>query len=825
MKFNVTLLLLLSSVVSLAQSSVGEAVVSIQSGTWNEPSTWDCTCIPDVQHEVTVMSGHQVEAQAGDTVRAESVAIDNGGILVLPTTSMIEVSSSWASEGTVDGQGWVVFVGEGPHDCGPAVLDRIDLGEGTTQIVDTLVVTSELHISDAELTTNGLLVLEGESGLTSSGGVVTGELTRRFDWDKINPYTHMMGSGVSGSTAESFLGLPGAVYVKSWQETGTSYTTLVEEDELTVGTGYSCALPSGSYAYSISGEPVTEAQIQVTGEAPNSFWRGWNLLCNPLTGFVDLNLATESGPGAQGATYQWVDSLLTYTAQVAGVGTFGSKGILFPGDAFWTIADTTYSLDFTPSCLVPRSTLELQSSSPSSGLLAMEMKNGSSREQCSVGLDGGHASEYDRLEDAMFSSAFRGRNNLDIYTHTSDSIPVMVNATHGDAQVIPVYIKAGNGEELTINMPSVPENFCLALEDIETGLTEGIEPGFSYNFTCNSSSDHHRFNLIVGGTIAAEVTSASCATATNGTVVVSVPDQTSTLTLVDINGEAAGTFVGDPSGGVFADLAEGIYVLTALTEGCMDLTREVEVNSNAAGDVAFEVQAMPDHIGCYDDHGGIALDMDGGQAPYSVEWEHGDTGTSIEVEQAGVFFAVITDAHGCSDSASVEVLEAPQVVAEMDAESTVVALVGGEAEVSFNNISTGATSHQWSFGDGGSSSEMSPTHVYTEPGSYTVGLNAWNDYCSDTYQVVVTVEVVSSIGEAVNAIDPTLQRTSSGWSLNHPQEVFSAEVYDLTGRVVMSMQGAPGVPLIIDAGAMPVVSLIRWYGEQTGRQKTWRVAR
>ena len=161
----------------------------------------------------------------------------------------------------------------------------------------------------------------------------------------------------------------------------------------------------------------------------------------------------------------------------------------------------------------------------------------------------------------------------------------------------------------------------------------------------------------------------------------------------------------------------------------------------------------------------------------------------------------------------------------MDAESTVVALVSGEAEVSFNNISTGATSHQWSFGDGGSSSELSPTHVYTEPGSYTVGLNAWNDYCSDTYQVVVTVEVVSSIGEAVNAIDPTLQRISAGWSLNHPQEVFSAEVYDLTGRVVMSMQGAPGVPLIIDAGAMPAVSLIRWYGEQTGRQKTWRVAR
>ena len=48
-----------------------------------------------------------------------------------------------------------------------------------------------------------------------------------------------------------------------------------------------------------------------------------------------------------------------------------------------------------------------------------------------------------------------------------------------------------------------------------------------------------------------------------------------------------------------------------------------------------------------------------GYAPYTVMWDHGAEGASIEVTEAGVFNAVITDAAGCADSTSVEVLAAP----------------------------------------------------------------------------------------------------------------------------------------------------------------------
>jgi PKD repeat protein len=49
--------------------------------------------------------------------------------------------------------------------------------------------------------------------------------------------------------------------------------------------------------------------------------------------------------------------------------------------------------------------------------------------------------------------------------------------------------------------------------------------------------------------------------------------------------------------------------------------------------------------------------------------------------------------------------------------------------VSFQNTSSDADRFTWSFGDGNSSNETNPTHVYAEPGLYDVSLNAQNRYC------------------------------------------------------------------------------------------------
>jgi PKD repeat protein len=48
-------------------------------------------------------------------------------------------------------------------------------------------------------------------------------------------------------------------------------------------------------------------------------------------------------------------------------------------------------------------------------------------------------------------------------------------------------------------------------------------------------------------------------------------------------------------------------------------------------------------------------------------------------------------------------------------------------EYTFTNASTGATSYEWDFGDGNTSTEESPTHVYDTHNIYTVTLTATND--------------------------------------------------------------------------------------------------
>ncbi len=799
-------------------------VASTNSGLWTDPSNWDCDCVPEASYEVTILGGHAIEVVAADTVRVKSMSISAGGALTLSDDVRFELTASLASNGDLHGSGRVAFVGEGPQTCGPAVLKFLDCGMGQLTFVDWVKVTSVLDLSTANVSTEGFLVLEGDAGITSAGGTLSGNVERRFDWNKTSPYTYQMGTGMQGVTASSILDQPDAAYVKQWLEAGTTYLSLVGTDTLLNGEGYTCSLPVGTYSYLFEGEAVLNADLALSAEAASASWRGWNLMSNPLTGFVDLAATSTAGPGSLGALYQWVDTLQTWVAQVDGVGQYGRAGILAPGEAFWTIADTAFSWSFDEASLVEESAWKTQSGRLPDGLLALEINDGLMTEQCAIHFGGGNAA-FDRSEDAPFSAAFRGRNNLDFYSQTSDSVDVMVNSTSNVSQTIPLWVKAGSGSMLTLEAPDIASNLCLVIEDVETGWTGGIEPGFSYEFSTTTSSDHHRFNVVVGSAISAEVSDAACESAQDGSVAISGPDLTTGFSLVDALGNPAGTFAGEGNAGMYTGLSAGMYTVTALTEGCANIAQSVEVGANGLGDSPFDIVAMLDHIGCYEDAGGVYLDIEGGVAPYTVSWSHGVEGNTIDVLQAGMFSATVTDAAGCQDTTSVEVLAAPHVHANVELEESVVTLIDGVAEVGFVNTSTGATSYQWSFGDGYTSSEEQPVHAYTAGGSYTVGLNAWNDYCSDTHQIVVTVEVISSVGSFSSGVDPQIERRLDGWSVSHLEEAFSLEVFDLTGRQVHQVRGLAGVPVQLNSASIPAVALIHWVGENSGRQKTWRLAR
>lgn len=83
----------------------------------------------------------------------------------------------------------------------------------------------------------------------------------------------------------------------------------------------------------------------------------------------------------------------------------------------------------------------------------------------------------------------------------------------------------------------------------------------------------------------------------------------------------------------------------------------------------------------------------------------------------------------------------PIVVADFN--STVNCL---PAPVAFTNISYGATSYEWSFGDASTSTATSPSHVYSAPGVYTVRLIASNPVTCNQNDTTFRQVVVLGIG-------------------------------------------------------------------------------
>ncbi len=135
----------------------------------------------------------------------------------------------------------------------------------------------------------------------------------------------------------------------------------------------------------------------------------------------------------------------------------------------------------------------------------------------------------------------------------------------------------------------------------------------------------------------------------------------------------------------------------------------------------------------------------------SFEWffQGGNPASSTEenpvvvYEQPGIFDVVLiaSNANGTdtfSQVAFVEVIAAPTSSWTYEV---------NEGTVTFNNSSTNATSYEWNFGDGNTSTEENPVHTYQQNGEYEVTLTAFNDcgFASNTTTITVIVSAVEEI--------------------------------------------------------------------------------
>jgi hypothetical protein len=105
---------------------------------------------------------------------------------------------------------------------------------------------------------------------------------------------------------------------------------------------------------------------------------------------------------------------------------------------------------------------------------------------------------------------------------------------------------------------------------------------------------------------------------------------------------------------------------------------------------------------------------------------------------------------------------------------------GSANVIDFTNLSTKATTYDWDFGDGMTSTDEHPSYVYTALGNYTVTLIAGSPCDLDTIQNSVDV---NNLGTAELASDFKLASLGNGvYQIESPEEVHEMHIYSSTGK-------------------------------------------
>ncbi|MCB0521628.1 MAG: T9SS type A sorting domain-containing protein [Saprospiraceae bacterium] len=241
----------------------------------------------------------------------------------------------------------------------------------------------------------------------------------------------------------------------------------------------------------------------------------------------------------------------------------------------------------------------------------------------------------------VYEMTFPGANGCDS-THT-------ITLTVGDEILIDFQLEnaacfGGNDGSATVSASGGAGNFTYEWENGETTATlDGLAAG-TYNVTvmdgdgCTASGE-----VTIGQPAAVEVA----------------------ITAMDISCTQLGSATADASGGTppyafewntgdvaqaISDLMAGSYSVTATDDNGCTGSASVSINGALGPNVVITVDEPV--TSADPDGGALSIAINGGMAPFQVEWSNGETTTSINDLSSGTYTATVTDVNGCTATAS-----------------------------------------------------------------------------------------------------------------------------------------------------------------------------
>lgn len=188
---------------------------------------------------------------------------------------------------------------------------------------------------------------------------------------------------------------------------------------------------------------------------------------------------------------------------------------------------------------------------------------------------------------------------------------------------------------------------------------------------------------------------------------------------------------------------------------------------------------------------GASANLDAGTGS-SYLWNTNATTQTISATAAGIYYVDVTDANGCKTRDSINVTMLPAA----DGSFNSVKVGGQSNNIQFTAVDvTAGNTYAWDFGDGDTSAQQNPLHVYTADGSYNVKLTVTNtSTCTDSKTANTLVNTsVANISNKVGSISIYPNPYSGSTNLNY--NIIEAgqiliELNDVTGRKISTLVNA-----------------------------------
>ncbi len=608
---------------------------------------------------------------------------------------------------------------------------------------------------------------------TGATANIVGNITmQRFLSSSLITDWRLLGTAVSGTTLSSWsgdfitAGFPGSnspnfgwVSVYSYNE-GTALhrdSGFVAPSSImnpvNPGQGRMCYVGPSPITIDVTGPPG-----KFTKAIPVSFTSsfgathdGWNLVSNPYPSTIDWTAAGWTKTNMSNEIHIWNPGSQTYATFIGGVGANGGTQFIPSTEGFWvkaSAAGPALSATETTKSAVDQAFFKTTTQSQAN-LLRLSLTGNGYTDEAVVYFDNNATtaidSDFDALKLTSMNAAVPNISSL----VGNDDVVINGQPFPPAGTIVPLRTTVGVTGTYTISIDSsnsLSPATCLLLEDQLTGIITDLTITKNYSFSISDTTKTPRFLLRIGGAITKNRMMPTCNGNTDGNLIANgIGSGPFTYSWTDSNNQVIQTSTNIFGGDTLKNIAAGDYnvSITGNSGNCPSLQDTFRLTEPA---IITETAQITEVVCQGQNNGSITIQsISGGTSPYTYLWNDGTTNNTIANLSTGSYSLSIIDAMNCQLQTSFNVVNASSLNgAFVLSADTLYLNVNGQLNTT--DLSTGAISYFWDFGDGNTSGISNPVNIYTTPGIYQVSMTVTDLNCSQTIIKTVVVLLASPTG-------------------------------------------------------------------------------